>query len=209
MERPAAGDPEGVLVLHHGRGTDETDLLDLADALDPEQRLHVAAPRAPLQLPGSPGYHWYLVRHVGNPDQPTFDASRDLLGELHDEIWSAVGLGPEQTILGGFSQGTVMSYAMGLDPARPAPAGIMAISGFIPTVSGWTPDFARHDATRVFIAHGVNDPVISAAFAVEANRTLEREQFDVTYHQSGAAHFIDGGTLDAAIAWIAAVLPPG
>ncbi len=207
MERPAAGNPEGVLVLHHGRGTNETDLLDLADALDPEQRLYVAAPRATLQLPGSPGYHWYVVRHVGYPDQQTFERARELLAELHDELWSATGVGPERTILGGFSQGTVMSYALGLDPDRPAPAGIMAISGFIPTVNDWAPDFTRHDTTRVFIAHGMNDPVISAAFAVEADRTLEREQFDVSFHQSGAAHFIDAGTLSAAIAWIAEVIP--
>jgi hypothetical protein len=42
-ERPAEGDPEGLLVLHHGRGTNEQDLLPLADALDPERRLHVVA----------------------------------------------------------------------------------------------------------------------------------------------------------------------
>ncbi|MCW2922617.1 MAG: phospholipase, partial [Thermoleophilia bacterium] len=58
-ERPADGAPRGLLVLHHGRGSDEADLLGLADHLDPQRRLHVVSPRAPLQLPGSPGYHWY------------------------------------------------------------------------------------------------------------------------------------------------------
>ena len=67
-ERPAAGDPAGLLVLHHGRGADEHDLLGLADVLDPERRLHVATPRAPLQLPGWPGHHWYVVPRVGYPD---------------------------------------------------------------------------------------------------------------------------------------------
>src|SRR5271156_5552369 len=58
-ERPPAGPPEGLLVLHHGRGADEHDLLTLADVLDPAQRLHVVTPRAPLALAGSPGHHWY------------------------------------------------------------------------------------------------------------------------------------------------------
>jgi phospholipase/carboxylesterase len=57
-ERPAAGEPQGLLILHHGRGADEGDLLTLADVLDPERRLHVVTPRAPLTLPGSPGFHW-------------------------------------------------------------------------------------------------------------------------------------------------------
>ena len=47
-ERPPVGDPAGLLVLHHGRGADEADLLSLGDHLDPERRLHVVAPRAPL-----------------------------------------------------------------------------------------------------------------------------------------------------------------
>src|SRR5207244_4257743 len=60
-ERPSDGDPEGLVVLHHGRGADDHDLLPLADALDPARRLHVVTPRAPLSLPGWPGYHWYVV----------------------------------------------------------------------------------------------------------------------------------------------------
>jgi phospholipase/carboxylesterase len=56
LERPAAGEPAGLLVLHHGRGTDEHDLLPLGDVLDPGRRLHVAAPRGPLTLAGWPGH---------------------------------------------------------------------------------------------------------------------------------------------------------
>ena len=51
-ERPAAGDPAGLLVLHHGRGADENNLLGLADVLDPQQRLNVVTPRAPLMIGG-------------------------------------------------------------------------------------------------------------------------------------------------------------
>src|SRR6187551_2392149 len=112
LERSADGDPDGLLVLHHGRGTEERDLLGLADALDPERRLRVVTPRAPLQLPGSPGYHWYLVPRVGHPDPETFEAARAALAELHDALWEESGIGPEKTVLGGFSMGAVMSYAL-------------------------------------------------------------------------------------------------
>ena len=117
-------------------GPSETDLLGLADSLDPERRLRVVSPRGPLQLPGSPGYHWYLVPRVGHPDRETFEAARAALAELHDELWAETGMGPERTVLGGFSMGTVMSYAMGLGAERPAVAGILAFSGFVPTRRG-------------------------------------------------------------------------
>ncbi|HET9592244.1 MAG TPA: alpha/beta fold hydrolase, partial [Solirubrobacterales bacterium] len=130
LERAAGGEPEGLLVLHHGRGTDERDLIGLADFLDPERRLRVVTPRAPLQLPGSPGYHWYLVPRVGYPDPETFEAARAALVDLHDRLWEETGIGPERTVLGGFSMGAVMSYATGLSAERPAPAGILAFSGF-------------------------------------------------------------------------------
>src|SRR3954449_8411824 len=123
-ERPAQGEPEGLLVLHHGRGADEQDLLGLADVLDPQRRLHVATPRAPLTLPGWPGYHWYVVPRVGYPDPDTFRAAYAGLAELHDELWRGTGIQPERTVLGGFSMGSVMSYALGLAGERPAPAGI-------------------------------------------------------------------------------------
>jgi phospholipase/carboxylesterase len=202
-ERPAAGDPEGLLVLHHGRGADEHDLLTLGDALDPERRLHVVTPRAPLTLAGWPNHHWYVVPRVGYPDPATFHRSYEALGEFHDELWARTGLGPERTILGGFSMGSVMSYSLGLGPDRPAPAGILAFSGFIPVVDGWEPDVQRD--TRVFIAHGRRDPVIGVEFARRARELLHGR--DVEYHESDAAHHIDPAHVPAAIAWVRDVVP--
>src|SRR4051812_1670187 len=66
--RPAAATADGALVLMHGRGTSEHDLAGLFDLLDPEARLYCAAPRAPLQIPGQPGNHWYVVERVGYPE---------------------------------------------------------------------------------------------------------------------------------------------
>ena len=205
-ERPAAGDPAGLLVLHHGRGTDENDLLPLGDVLDPERRLHVVTPRGPLTLPGWSGYHWYVVPRVGYPDPDTFNAAFASLAELHDDLWRRTGLGPEQTVLGGFSMGSVMSYSLGLAGSRPAPAGILAFSGFVPVVEGWSASLEDRQGTRAFIAHGRNDPIMEVGFARQARELLEQGGLEVEYHESDAGHHIDPAHVPAAVEWLAATL---
>jgi phospholipase/carboxylesterase len=208
QERPADGPPAGLLVLHHGRGTDETDLLPFGDALDPERRLHVVSPRAPLTLPGWSGYHWYYVPRVGYPDPETFAAAYRALAELHDELWQRTGLGPEQTILGGFSMGSVMSYALGLGADRLPPAGILAFSGFVPTVEGWRADLANREQLRAFIAHGRQDPVIDVAFARRARDLLSGGGLTVEYNESDVAHQIDPAHIPLARRWLGQTLAP-
>jgi phospholipase/carboxylesterase len=206
LERAASGEPEGLLVLHHGRGTDERDPLGLADLLDPERRLRVVTPRAPLQLPGSPGYHWYLVPRVGYPDRETFEAARAALADLHDGLWEETGIGPGRTVLGGFSMGAVMSYATGLGADRPPVAGILAFSGFVPTVEGWEPALDDRTDTRAFVSHGRRDPVIGIEFAERARELLGDGGLDVTYRESDLGHQIDPEHLREASAWLAEVL---
>jgi len=208
-ERAASGEAEGLLVLHHGRGTSERDLIGLADLLDPERRLRVVTPRAPLTLPGSPGYHWYVVPRVGYPDQETFEAARAALADLHDRLWEESGVGPERTVLGGFSMGAVMSYAMGLGGERPAVAGILAFSGFVPTVEGWEPSFSDRRGTRAFVSHGRRDPIIGVEFAERARELLEDGGLDVTYRESELGHQIDPSHLRDAAGWLGEVLPVG
>jgi phospholipase/carboxylesterase len=202
LERPAESEPRGLLVLHHGRGTDERDLIGLADALDPRGELHVVTPRAPLTLPGSPGYHWYVVERVGYPDHDTFHAARARLAELHDELWESTGIDPARTVLGGFSMGSVMSYAMAFGADRPAVGGVMAFSGFVPQVDGWSPSLGDRARTRVFIAHGRGDPVIEVGFARRARELLEAGGVEVDYHESEVAHQIAPADLAAATEWL-------
>jgi phospholipase/carboxylesterase len=205
-ERPADGEPAGLLVLHHGRGADEHDLLGLADVLDPGRRLHVVTPRAPLQLPGWPGNHWYVVPRVGYPDPDTWRAAYESLAGFHDELWERTGTTPETTVLGGFSMGSVMSYSLGLGSDRPAPAGILAFSGFIPVVEGWEPSLEDRRNLRVFIAHGRRDPVMEVGFARRARELLEAGGLDVEYHESDAAHHIDPAHVEPAVAWLGTTL---
>ncbi|MEA2479153.1 MAG: phospholipase/carboxylesterase [Thermoleophilaceae bacterium] len=205
-ERPADGDAQGLLVLHHGRGADEHDLLPVGDVLDPERRLHVVTPRAPLQIPGWPGNHWYVVPRVGYPDKDTFEAAFAKLAAFHDELWQRTGLTPGQTVFGGFSMGSVMSYALGLPAGRPAPAGILAFSGFVPTVDGWHPDLAGRQSLRAFVAHGRRDPVMAVDFARKARDLLEAGGIEVEYHESDAGHQIDPEHVPAAVKWVAETL---
>jgi phospholipase/carboxylesterase len=206
-ERPAEGDPDGLLVLHHGRGTDEGDLLGLADALDPGRRLRVVSARGPLQVAGWPGYHWYLVPRVGYPDRGSFEAAREALAELHDGLWEESGIGPERTVLAGFSMGAVMSHAMGWGAERPAVAGVLAFSGFVPAVPGWRPSLEDRTATRAFIAHGERDPVIEIGFGRAARDLLLAGGIDVTYRESEVTHTIDPATVPVAAEWLAATIP--
>ena len=189
-------------MLHHGRGSDEQDLLGLADVLDPSRRLHVVTPRGPLTLPGSPGYHWYLVPRVGYPDPDTFWAARAALAEFHDGLWERLGVGPEKTVFGGFSMGSVMSYTLGLDAERPVPAGILAFSGFIPEVPGWAPDLEGHRGLPMFITHGRQDPVMEVGFGRRASEQLDAAGLVVEYHESDVGHQIDPAVLPAAQAWL-------
>ena len=201
--------PAGLLILHHGRGSDERDLLSIADILDPARQLQIVTPRAPLRLPGSPGFHWYVVPRVGYPDPPTFDAAYRALAAFHDEIWERTGIPPERTILGGFSMGAVMSYALGLGAERPPPAGILAFSGFIPTVAGWQPSLADRTGVRVFITHGRHDPVMEIGFAQQARDLLTAGGLDVEYHEHDGSHQIDPSDLGAAVSWLSRTLGLG
>jgi phospholipase/carboxylesterase len=205
-ERPATAGAKGLLVLHHGRGTDENDLFELADLFDPKRRLHVVTPRAPYPFPDSTGYRWYAPGAPGSPEPQSFEAARARLAALHDELWERTGVGPSQTILGGFSQGASMSYALGLAAERPAVAGILAMSGFMPTLDGWEPSLADRTSTRVLIAHGTNDPVLGVAFASQARDQLSAAGLAVEYLESPSAHHIDPRALANIAEWIAATL---
>jgi phospholipase/carboxylesterase len=197
-ERPAAEEPAGTLVLLHGRGADEHDLFPLLDALDPERRLLGVTPRAPYSMPPG-GAHWYgPVLRVGYPNPETFHASYALLGE-----WlSTLGQPPERTVIGGFSQGAVMAHAMALGPDRPPPAGLIALSGFIPRVEGFELDLSGREGFPVAIGHGTHDPIIGVEWGHEARDRLEAAGADVTWRESPMAHSVDPGFVDELRSWL-------
>lgn len=202
--RPARGTPQGALVLLHGRGADEHDLGPFLDLLDPDRRLVGITPGGPLHLPPG-GRHWYVVPRVGHPDPATFRASYGLLETFLDALPEALGVPWDRIVLGGFSQGGVMSHALGLGPGRPVPAGIIGLSCFVPTVEGWSPDLASRPGLPVWLAHGRRDPVIPVDFGRTARDLLTEGGLDVTYDESDAAHHVDPRSLAELPGWVARV----
>jgi phospholipase/carboxylesterase len=194
--REAAGEPEGRLVLFHGRGADEYDLAPLLDALDPERRLLGITPRGPLSLPPG-GAHWYAVREIGYPDPGTFLPTYERVSSWLDGL----ELPYERTILGGFSQGAVMSYALSLGRGRPRPAGTIALSGFIPTVEGFELDLDP-PLPPVAIGHGTFDPVIPVEFGRQARSLLEQAGAEVLYREYPLPHAIDPRIIPTLREWI-------
>ena len=204
LERPAEGEPEGLLVLFHGRGADERDLYPLLDLLDPRRRLLGVTPRGPLSLPPG-GAHWYAVREIGYPDPSTFLPTFEAVGAWLDNLRETTGLGAERTVLGGFSQGAVMTYALGLGQGRARPAALVAMSGFVPTVPGFELDLAS-PLPRVAIGHGTFDDVISVEWGRRARVELEAAGAEPLYREYPLPHAVDPRFLAELEPWISAAL---
>ncbi len=202
LERPAAGEPEGALVLLHGRGADEHDLFPLLDALDPNRRLVGYTPRGPLSLPPG-GAHWYSLGGIPTPDPDTFWPSLEALSAWLDALPVPI----ERVVLGGFSQGAVMGWALGLGQGRPRPAALVCLSGFQPEVEGLELDLEGLDGYPVAIAHGSLDPVIDVEFSRRARSVMEAAGASVLYREAPVPHTIDPRLLPELRDFIAAALP--
>jgi phospholipase/carboxylesterase len=203
--RPAEGHAAGALVLLHGRGTSEHDLFPLLDALDPDRRLVGVTPRGPLSLPPG-GAHWYVVRRIGYPDRDTFLPALDLLARWLDATLAAFDIPLGHTVIGGFSQGAVMTHSLALGRGRPAPAGIVALSGFMPVVEGFELDLSGREGFRAALGHGTHDPVISAEFGRDARRRLEEAGADVLWRESRMDHSVDPAFMAELQPWLRATV---
>jgi phospholipase/carboxylesterase len=202
LVRAAADKPEGLLVLFHGRGADERDLFPLLDVLDPERRLLGVTSRGPLHLPPG-GAHWYAVREIGYPDPATFTETFALASSWLDALSADAHISAERTVLGGFSQGAVMTYALGLGEGRPRPAGLIALSGFMPAVPGFGLDLDP-PLPRIAIGHGAIDAVISVDWSRDARSRLTAAGADLTYCESPQmGHSIDPAFFHELPAWLA------
>jgi len=195
FERPAAGEAEGALILLHGRGADETQLAGLFDVLDPERRLLGLAPRASHEQ--GRGSRWYAVERVGVPESKSFLSSCELASRWLDGL----GFAPERIVLGGFSQGATISYALGLGAGRERPGAVIAISGYIPELAGWDLDL-RSPLPSFAVGHGVYDEVIPVELARAARAKLEAAGAELFYRESPLRHAIDPSFLEETAAWL-------
>jgi phospholipase/carboxylesterase len=133
---------------------------------------------------------------VGYPDPGTFLPTYEAAAAWLDTFLEDRGVGPESLVLGGFSQGAVMAYALALGPGRPRPAALVTFSGFIPQVEGFDIDFDGARELPVFIGHGTYDPVISVEFGRRARDRLSGAAANVDYRESPMGHAIDPAWAD-------------
>lgn len=197
-----------LLVLLHGIGASEDDLLPLAPYLDP--RFLVVAARAPHEA-APMGYGWYAIDWSVSPprgDPAEITASRDLLARFVEEAIARYGADASRVFLLGFSQGAIMSVALLL--ARPdLVRGVVAHSGRLVRLPGQPePTPAALSRAGVLVLHGARDDVVPVAQgrkihevlgSVLGPRLAYREYADL-------AHGISEESLREAAGWLAARL---
>jgi len=190
--------PYPTLILLHGRGTNEDDLLGLVPYLDP--RLLVVSARAPFQF-SMGGWTWYEILEVGNPHPRQFQESCNRLAQFLSDVKQHYPVDPNRIFLLGFSMGTVMSFAMSLTKPKEI-AGVVAHSGYVPEHTHLSFALDTLQNTSFFVAHGVHDPVIPVHFGRRAKELLTSANADLTYREYPIAHQISEESLSDLSGWL-------
>ena len=195
-EREAGLHP--TLILLHGRGANEDDLLGLVPYLNPE--LLCIAPRAPLDFTNG-GYTWYDLREVGSPNLDQFNRSYDLLGQFLEDVQKHYPVDPRRIFLLGFSMGTVMAYSIALTKPEKI-RGIVAHSGYVPEDTSLQLQWNNLSNTSFFVAHGIYDPVIPIQFGRKANELLTKSNAELVYREYPIQHQISDESLRDLSNWL-------
>jgi phospholipase/carboxylesterase len=191
-----------LLLLLHGYGSNEHDLLQLAPYLD--GRCLIVSPRAPHQLaPGS--YAWFDLGFTAQGytvDRAEAEASRDTIMRFIDEIVATYGADAQQVYLLGFSQGAIMSASVALkEPDRVA--GAVLMSGSV--TSALLPDAAAQErlvGKPFLVVHGTQDPVLPIRYGRESRDVLGQLPIDLTYREYPMGHTISPESLTEVVAWL-------
>ena len=187
------------MILLHGRGADEGDLLGLASYLD--ERLLILSVRAPHQFEFGGGYTWYDAGETGATEPTMFRSSYDKLTTFVDDALVHYPVDKRQLYLLGFSMGTVMSYALAL--SRPATfRGVIANSGYVAEDTHLTYLWNEIASIDFFIAHGTEDPVIPVQRARRARQLLEGGNAHLEYREYPMAHQISEESLGDFSRWL-------
>jgi len=186
------------LILLHGRGANENDLLGLAEYLD--ERLFIISARAPFSLSYG-GYTWYEILDVGMPEPEMFQQSYDKLLQFFEDVKKSYPVNPEKMYFGGFSMGTVMSFCVALTLPSSV-AGVAANSGLIPEGTSLKFQWNAIKGKPFFVAHGKYDPIIPVSFAQRAHELLQKAEACVTYREYDMQHQISEESLNDLMQWI-------
>src|SRR5512140_3754863 len=179
------------LVMLHGRGADEEDLLGLSSFLD--DRLLIISARAPFAFDFG-GYTWYDIGQVGVPLPGMFDESYAKLVTFVDDVLRNYPVDRSRLYLFGFSMGAVMSYALSLTEPKLF-SGVSANSGYVP--EGTNLRFRWQDLAgkQFFIAHGTADQVIPVQMARRAKELFAKSNATVDYREYPMDHQISDESL--------------
>ena len=202
LVRPAVAGAEKqkALILLHGVGSNEQDLISLAQYLPTD--FTVISPRGPFTL-GEGRYAWYQVDFsTGKPEINTTQElqSREIIQDFITQVKAAYKL--DEVLLGGFSQGAIMSYTIGLTQPELV-SGVLTFSGRIlqeikPLIT--TSDKLKNLA--VFVAHGTQDGTLPVEYAREAKSFLVSKGITPDYHELNIGHQISGEVIDAVLEWL-------
>ena len=197
-----AGDGTPVVLLLHGRGSHEGDLIQLAQEFGQSA---VLAPRGPH--PGAPwgygaGFAWY--RYVGEDRliPETLDDSMRALDGFLESLPEILAFTPGPVLMGGFSQGGTTSLAYALTrPGRVA--GVLNFSGYLVNEETLEPEVDALSALRLFWGHGTQDPAIPFALALKGRKRLRAALPSVVMEERDypVGHWIDPVELQDAAAW--------
>jgi phospholipase/carboxylesterase len=191
------------VMMIHGRGADENDLLGLAEYLD--DRLFVISVRAPFPFQYGGGFAWYDVIEVGTPEPRMFAESYRKLSQFIDDARTGYPIDPTKLVLLGFSMGSIMSLAIALSK----PDSVLAVaahSGYVPEGTDLEFQWNGIAGKPFFVAHGVYDPVIPVAFGRRTKELLERSGASVTYREYEMGHQISEESLNDLMAWLTACI---
>jgi phospholipase/carboxylesterase len=189
-----------LLLLLHGYGSNERDLISFAPYLDP--RLHVVAARGILNL--GFGYAWYqLAGGPGNlrPDPKTRAQALDVLGKFVADLPERLGADPQRFFLLGFSQGAIMSYTLGLtQPQRFA--GIIPLSGYFDSETVGALDETQPGKLDILAMHGTHDEIIPVAAARRTRDILTQTGVKLSYHEYPVGHTVASEGLTLIASWL-------
>ena len=196
-----------LVVLLHGFGSNMSDLAGLCPSIDPEGYVYIC-PNAPISMQvglGAVGYAWTQPGDSGTPDEA--DRAEQLISTLMDEVTEQYRVEAGQVVLGGFSQGGMMTYRCGLTNPGMFRA-VVALSARVSDSDSLRERLPADRSQPIFIAHGTADTMIAVEDARQARRFLEAEGYEPRYEEYAMGHEITQGVLDDLAPWVRSVLPP-
>jgi phospholipase/carboxylesterase len=193
-----------LLILLHGWSAEQHHLAAYVPLVDPDERFTAACPRAPHDLPEGDGASWYDRTDTG-PVPASFHSAVDALDTLVADEMARAGVGPDRTVLGGFSQGGFLALALALRPTSPAFTGVWAMCCALPAVDGLELELTpgSGDGRSALIQVGEHDGIITPDRGRAAASALADAGWSVSTHGYDMAHSQRLEMMVDAKAWLA------